>query len=282
MQVGEIDLSTPLDLVVLGIKRGASARCRLIGQDKELTLRASGLWKVAPGEIVTVVPKKHWSFAGHPYLSADITGNRFDLAALGLTPLKLSQFGMWDPVEHYWGEVDEPEMAWENEIKARGPRPEYKLENVIPGEAPEDFDSDPILEAVELEDAGNPGAADQLLNGLLISDLRCLDAHAHLGNLEFDLRPDMALRHYDIGVQIGNLSLGPDFSALLPWGLIDNRPYLRCLHGYGLCLWRLKRFDEAAAVFNRMLWMNPSDNQGARFTLFEVMDCTLWEDRADE
>jgi hypothetical protein len=40
---------------------------------------------------------------------------------------------------------------------------------------------------------------------------------------------------------------------------------LRCLHGYGLCLWRLNRREEAAALFTRMLWMNPADNQGVRF-----------------
>ena len=73
-------------------------------------------------------------------------------------------------------------------------------------------------------------------------------------------------------------ALGSDFADVLPWGLIDNRPYLRCLHGYGLCLWKFKRFDEAAAVFSRMLWMNPSDNQGARFNLFEVRARTAWED----
>jgi tetratricopeptide (TPR) repeat protein len=64
--------------------------------------------------------------------------------------------------------------------------------------------------------------------------------------------------------------------------MIDNRPYLRCLHGYGLCLWRLNRFDEAAAVFTRMLWMNPSDNQGARFNLNEVRAGTPWEDCAEK
>ena len=276
VQVGEIDLGKPLDLVVLGIKQGESARCRLIGKDKELTLRASGLWKVVPGEIVTVMPKKHWSFAGHPYLSADITGSRFDLVALGLTPLKLNELGMWNPAEHYWGEDDEPEEVWEKEIKAAGPRPEYEMEKIGPGEDPEDFDSDPILEAVELKDAGDPTAADQLLNGLLIADLRCLDTHAHLGNLAFDHSPETALRHYDMGVQIGNLSLGLDFRGVLPWGLIDNRPYLRCLHGYGLCLWRLSRFDEATAIFTHMLWMNPSDNQGARFHLNEVCDNRTW------
>ena len=274
--VGEIDLSKPVELIVLGIKKGESARCRLLGKDKELTLRTSRLWDVVPGEIVTVMPKKHWSFAGHPYLSADITGNRFDLAALGLTRLKLNEFGLWDPAEHYWGEDDGPEDDWEKEIKAAGPRPEYEMGKIVPGEDPEDFDSDPILEAVELKDAGDPTAADQLLNGLLIADLRCLDAHTHLGNLEFDRSPQTALRHYDIGRRIGELSLGPDFNGVLPWGLIDNRPYLRCLHGYGLCLWRLNRIEEATAIFTRMLWLNPSDNQGTRFNLGEVLLAREW------
>ena len=277
VQVGEIDMGKPVDLVVLGIKQGESARCRLIGKDKELTLRASGLWKVRPGEIVTVMPKKHWSFAGHPYLSGDITGSRFDLAALGLVPLKLNELGMWDPTEHCWGEDDEPEEDWEKAIKAAGPRPEYEMEKIVPGEDPDDFDSDPILEAVELKDAGDPTASEQLLNGLLTADLRCLDAHAHLASLAFDHSPETALRHYDIGRQIGELSLGVDFNGVLPWGLIDNRPYLRCLHGYGLCLWRQSRFDEAAATFTRMLWLNPSDNQGARFNLKEVNAGRAWE-----
>ena len=278
--VGEIDISKPVDLVVLGIKQREAARCRLLGKYKELTLRAEGLWNVVPGEIVTVMPKKHWSFAGHPYLSGDVTGARFDLGALSLTPLKLSDHGMWDPTEHYWGEDDDPELDWEKKIKACGPRPKYEMEQVVPGLKPEDIDvdADPIRQAVERKEAGDVLGADQQLTGLLIADLRCLDAHAHLGNLEFDRRPEMALRHYDVGRQIGELSLGADFTGVLPWGLIDNRPYLRCLHGYGLCLWRLKRFDDAVAVFDRMLWLNPSDNQGVRLVLDEVRSHAVWEE----
>ena len=277
--VGEIDLSKPVDLVVLGIKQRETARCRLLGKDKELTLRAEGLWNVFPGEIVTVMPKKHWSFADHPYLSGDVTGTRLDLAALSLTPLKLNDFGMWDPTTHYWGEDDETEQDWEKKIKARGPRPAYEMEQVLPGEDPDDFDSDPILDAVELKEAGDLVGSDQALTSLLIADLRCLDAHAHLGNNAFDRQPEMALRHYNIGRQIGELSLGPDFQGVLSWGLINNRPYLRCMQGYGLCLWRLKRFDEAAAVFDRMLWLNPADNQGVRLILDEVRSHAVWEER---
>ena len=279
--VGEIDISKPVDLVVLGIKQREAARCRLPGKDKDLTLRADGLWNVVPGDIVTVMPKKHWSFAGHPYLSGDVTGARFDLAALNLKPLKLADEGTWDPRDEYWGEDEGALPEWAKKIIARGPRLKYEMEQVVPGLKPEDFDvdTDPIRQAVELRESGDIVGADQQLTGLLIADLRCLDAHAHLGNLEFERRPEMALRHYDVGRQIGELSLGADFTGVLPWGLIDNRPYLRCLHGYGLCLWRLKRFDEADAVFDHMLWLNPSDNQGVRLVLDDVRAQAAWEER---
>ena len=39
------------------------------------------------------------------------------------------------------------------------------------------------------------------------------------------------MRHFAAGLRIGELSLPDDFDGLLPWGYIDNRPFLRCLHG---------------------------------------------------
>jgi hypothetical protein len=85
------------------------------------------------------------------------------------------------------------------------------------------------------------------------ADLRCLNAHAHLGNFTFERGPEQAIRHYEAGVGIGELSLPRGFDGLLPWGLIDNRPFLRCMQGFGLCLWRLGRLKEAERVFTRML-----------------------------
>ena len=64
---------------------------------------------------------------------------------------------------------------------------------------------------------------------------------------------------------------------MLPWGLIDNRPFLRCLHGVGLSLWRLGKTREAAAAFRKMLWLNPGDNQGARFELADVEADKTWQ-----
>lgn len=117
-----------------------------------------------------------------------------------------------------------------------------------------------------------------MLMDVLAADLRCLDAHAHLGSFAFPRDPDTAVRHYDIGVKIGELSLGKDFGGLLPWGCIDNRPFLRCLHGYGLCLWRFGRMRDAEKVFTRMLWLNPTDNQGARFNLYDVKEGKAWHE----
>jgi tetratricopeptide (TPR) repeat protein len=151
------------------------------------------------------------------------------------------------------------------------------MEQVMPGTDPNDFESDPITEAADLNRYGDPAEARTILMRLLSADLRCLDAHAHLGNFRFDFNAEMALRHYEIGVRIGELSLPSEFDGLLPWGLIDNRPFLRCLHGYGISLWRLGRLPEAEGIFRKMLWLNPSDNQGIRFLIEEVRSGIEWK-----
>lgn len=69
--------------------------------------------------------------------------------------------------------------------------------------------------------------------------------------------------------------------GLLPWGWSDNRPFLHRQHVLGLCLWRLGRFEEAGRVFDRMLWLNRSDNQGARFLIGCVGARVTWEDSRD-
>lgn len=278
------DLNTgkTVELVVISVKTN-NVRCRMLGSDLIITFHTNAR-DVVPGEIVTVQPHKFWRYAGHLYLSGEIESARIDVSLLGLKPLLLNDFGMWDPQDEYWGEEDEPVDEWAKPIIDRGPRPEYEMEQVLPGADPEDGDpfSDPISKSNELKDAGDHRGAYKLLMELLESDLRCLDAYSHLGNLAFDHRPEVAIKHYEIGLRIGELSLGEEFDGVLPWGLIDNRPFLRCLHGYGLCVWRFGRFEEAEHIFERMLWLNPSDNQGARFLFNSVKDRKDWEPEEDE
>ena len=277
----DLDLSQPIELVALSVKE-RGARCRLLGSHRVITLRASGLWDVVPGEIVTVKPRKQWRYSGHPYLSGEIGSSRLDVRALGLEPLRLEDRGTWDPKEHYWGEEDDPIEEWIKPIIAHGPRPDIVMEQVLPGADPDDPFADPITECNDRHDAGDRLGAERTLMELCQSDLRCLDAHAHLGNLVYDRRPEDAIRHYEVGLRIGELSLGDDFDGVLRWGHIDNRPFLRCMHGYGLCLWRLERFDEAERVFDRMLWLNPSDNQGVRFVNDDVRARRSWEEARHE
>jgi hypothetical protein len=277
----DTDPSVPVDIVVLSVKE-RTAQCRLVGDHRVITLRASGLWELVPGEIVTVRSRKRWSCGGHRYLSGRIDSTRLDVAALGLVPLRLEHFGRWDPGSAYWGEEGEPIEEWAERIIASGTRPQFEMEQVLPGTDSDEPSSDPIITSNDLRQAGKPLATRRILMELCRSDVRCLDAHAHLGNFEFHHRPETALRHYEVGLGIGELSLGDAFERVLPWGLIDNRPFLRCVHGYGLCLWRLNRFQEAERVFERMLWLNPTDDQGVRFLLPDVKAGNAWKQTSDE
>jgi hypothetical protein len=62
---------------------------------------------------------------------------------------------------------------------------------------------------------------------------------------------------------------------------IDNRPFLHCMHGYGLSLWRLGRHPDAGRIFDRMLWLNPTDNQGVRFLIEGIQNGRAWEECQD-
>ncbi len=195
---------------------------------------------------------------------------------LGAHPLRLQFIRMWRPEDEYWGESgDELEPDFEEIIEA-GARPECEMEQVLPGSDPRDPE-DGIILSVELARAGHRREARDVLREMLTQDRRCIDAHVHLGNLVFDRNPADALVHYQTGTAIGELALRGRYPGLLPWGLVDNRPFLRSLHGMGLCLWRLGRRQEAESVFHTMLWLNPADAQGARFNLGQVRAGSAWE-----
>jgi hypothetical protein len=272
-----VDLDGRVELVVLSVKQKA-ARCRLLGGDQTFTFRAGRLRDVMPGEIAVVRPTKQWTYAGNSYLSGVVEASRLDAGALGLVPLRLKQLGNWNPAEHYWGEDGEPIEEWAKPLIARGARPQFEMEQVLPGADVDAPFSDPIGESNDRKESGDGAGAYKLLMELCQADLRCLDAHSHLGNFAFDKRVRDAIRHYEAGFRIGELSLGEGFDSVLPWSLINNRPFLRCMHGFALCLWRLKRFEEAGRIFGRMLWLNPSDNQGVRFLVDQVRAKEAWVD----
>lgn len=257
-----------------------TVRVRILGETDQVTVRISSYdaWKIVPGHIATILVGKRWSWRGDAYASGNIQGARVDIAKLGLDPLPLCGGDLDDVAD--WSEPydddDDPYTPLWKKFTAK-PRPSFEFDPIAWGSLPGmDEEENPTCDAAELAKAGDYEAANDMLMDLLCKDLRCIDAHAHLGNWAFDSSPDKAIVHYEVGIGIGELSLRPGFDGLLLWGAIYNRPFLRCLHGYGLCLWRLGRVEEARQVFERILSLNPIDNQGVRACWGDVCKARTW------
>lgn len=140
-ETADLDLSLPLELIVLA-RKSTALRCQIPGTERELTLRTPVREEV-PGEIITVIPARQWTHAGHPYLSGKVSSSRLDVGELGLVPLGLRPEGDWDPAEEFandededWSEDDEEDEPprnpdWLTPIIARGTRPMFEMEQVI-------------------------------------------------------------------------------------------------------------------------------------------------------
>lgn len=271
-----------LEALVLKVNR-TSARVRIPGEAAEVTFRSGDvggiITPIVPGHVVTLVVERRWSWRGDAYASGRMKDPRIDIAKLGLAPLPL-EGGELDDVAAHSEPYERPDPyapLWKK-LTAR-PRPSFEFDGIawgaLPGLEPEE---NPTCDAAELVEMGDREGARELLMEVLGTDLRCLDAHAHLGNLAFDRASERAVLHYEIGVRIGELSLPVGFDGLLVWARLYNRAFLRCLHGYGLCMWRFGKFTEAQQVFERMLSLNPNDNQGVRFCWNDVRQRRSWEE----
>jgi hypothetical protein len=251
-----------------------SARVRIFCEDGEVTFRSGDVWRIVPGHVVEIVFDRRWTFGGDAYASGRIENARIDVAKLGLEPLALED-GMLEDISM----EDDPDGDARVGRPPGAPRFSYEFSGIAWGALPGiGDDENPVGDAAELAQQDDRLTARARLMELLGADLRCIDAHAHLGNLAFDRAPERALVHYEMGMRIGELSLPAGFDGLLPWGRLFNRPFLRALHGYALCLWRLARTDEAKCTFERILALNPNDNQGVRFCLEDMRDGLSWKE----
>ncbi|HEX4418019.1 MAG TPA: tetratricopeptide repeat protein [Kofleriaceae bacterium] len=268
-----------VEAAVLKVGHKSTARIRVLGEHEQITLRSRDVWRLAPGQIITLRIEKRWTFRGDAYASGKIEAATVDIARLGLDPLPLRGGELADLRDRYENVRAPDPYAPIWLANTAEPRACYEMHGIAWGAFPDDdpFEGGPTVEAVELAEAGDRIGAHELLMNTLARDLRCLDAHAHLGNLEFDRNPEQALIHFEIGKLIGESFLPDGFDGVLLWSSLYNRPYLRCLHGYGLCLWRLGRTDEAITAFERILALNPNDNQGAWFCLLDVRAGISWE-----
>jgi hypothetical protein len=256
----DIVVGTSADLLVLACKSNA-LRCRLLGSTREVTLRTAVRDEIA-GSVITVTPRKQWTHARHPYLSGDVTAVRIDASVLGLVPLALHR--------------EDAARDTAGRDAAGSGRPAYRLVPVASSN--DDPATELLFEAQDCIDARDYAEADELLHKVLALDLRHLDAHAMLGERNLSNWPTLALHHFELGVAIGSLSVGEDFDGVLPWGLVENRPFLRCLHGLSRALLRCDRSKDAAAALRRLLRLEPSDPLGAGATLAAIEAGKTWRE----
>jgi tetratricopeptide (TPR) repeat protein len=256
-----------IQVIALAVK-SREIRARHVEDGKIVILRPQATsWDgtETEGETITVAIDKEWKRGNDLYVSGKILNHRLDCERLGTKPLALERFGDWIPEERWRDEVDESVRH----LAGNETRPEFEMEQRLPDDPHSEDDS--IGRAVDHFNAGRSGRARGILWQCLEHDIACLDAHAHLGNFASEegdwLR---AKRHWEIGVRLGEWSLGENFDGVLSWGLVNNRPFLRCLHGLGLATWRLGQPDEARKIFERMIRLNPSDNQGVRALLAAI------------
>lgn len=64
----------------------------------------------------------------------------------------------------------------------------------------------------------------------------------------------------------------------LPWGILENRQYLRAICGFAICLWKENNIQEAKRFFMLLLKLNPDDNQGIRFVVAAVHKGVTFEE----
>ena len=95
-----------------------------------------------------------------------------------------------------------------------------------------------------------------------------VDGHAHLGNALYgEGRFEQALDAYGRGFSLCMEVLPSGFEAVIEWGHLENRPFLRAAHGMTLCQLKLGRTEEGLSMLERMLAWNPGDHQGVRFII---------------
>ncbi len=126
---------------------------------------------------------------------------------------------------------------------------------------------DRLGEGIDQMDA-DPQQAASIFRQLIEEYPEHIDAYHHLG-LALDQmgRNDEAFQVWRQAVDKALNFFPAHFSMdrdRLEWGFVENRPFLRLYHSYGLQLQKHGQIEEALGIFENLLGLSPNDNLGAR------------------
>lgn len=124
-------------------------------------------------------------------------------------------------------------------------------------------------------DRGEPDEALACFDHALAIDPEDPEAWCGRGKACYDLgRLERADRDFRRGLHYARERLGPIEGDLLKarrwWTDAKTRPYLRALHGRGLCRFWLGVYEDAARIFKKLLKLAPSDPLDVRFLIGET------------
>lgn len=133
--------------------------------------------------------------------------------------------------------------------------------------------NDPKWQAQELVydamEASDPMTALGLVHRALKLDPACTDAQRLMVEL-IELEADNRIHLLREVVSKAEASFGPEFLAENTghfWGILETRPYMRALRALADASADAGHLEEAAQTYERMLALNPNDNQGVRYAL---------------
>lgn len=141
----------------------------------------------------------------------------------------------------------------------------------IPHREPETPAEKAMALIIEAEDAPQRRAR-KLIKDALKLDPNCVDAYILQGDMA-DSLPD-AIKFYRQAVSVGEKALGPAIFTEHTghfWGMVETRPYMRAMQKLASALWTYGEAVEAIGLYQRMLELNPGDNQGIRYPLLNAL-----------
>jgi tetratricopeptide (TPR) repeat protein len=106
----------------------------------------------------------------------------------------------------------------------------------------------------------------------------CTTAYNGLGHYYYYVKMNYpkAKIYYQISIKTSKIVEHSDSNTRY-WKQLNTRPYMRALHGLGLCNFHLGHriydpllLNESLNIFNKMLRLNPDDNQGVRYLISDV------------
>lgn len=127
----------------------------------------------------------------------------------------------------------------------------------------------------EFYERGDLDEAERIFRAVLSQMPDHLDAIHHLA-IVLSERDQLGEAHdlWDQAVSIGRKAFPRAFQLgrdRLEWGWLENRPFLRCLHGLALARYDDGEIEEVLRLFQELLFLNPNDNQGVRAIAAEAL-----------